>query len=212
MAEKKYSRSDIEEMPKQFRRNFVNCLSGYKSVGLCGTINMEGQTNLSIISSMVHIGADPSLMGMVMRPHVVERHTIENIDQTGFFTLNHISESFFKKAHQTSARYPREESEFQAVGLTEEYGELVPAPYVKESPLKLGFQFKERHRITTNATTFIIGQLMEVILPEEALGDDGFIYLEKVGSLTVSGLDRYHRASPINRLTYAKPDRKIKEI
>jgi hypothetical protein len=44
---------------------------------------------------------------------------LENILETNFYTINHINKSSYKKAHQTSARYPKEVSEFEAVGLTE---------------------------------------------------------------------------------------------
>lgn len=212
MSTSYYTHKDILDMPGEFRRNFINCLSGYKSVCLCGTIDFHRRTNLSIVSSVVHVGASPPLIGMVMRPHVVEKHTIENIDQTGYFTLSNITEDFYKEAHQTSARYPREESEFRAVGLNEFYGEKVPAPYVMEAPLKMGFSFKEKHKIMTNATTFIVGQLEEIFLPKHAIGEDGFLDLDILGSITVSGLDRYHRAEGIARLSYAKPGMELKEI
>ncbi|MCI4667664.1 MAG: flavin reductase [Bacteroidia bacterium] len=212
MSIKHYTREEILEMPKDFRRNFINCLSGYKPVCLCGTINLERQTNLAIISNVLHVGAHPPLIGILLRPHVVERHTVENIDQVGYFTLNNVSEDYYKAAHQTSARYPREESEFKATGLNEFFGERVPAPYVKEASLKMGFRIRERVKITTNATIFMVGQLEEVFLPEEAIGKDGFLFLEKMGSIVSSGLDRYHRADPIARLSYAKTDRPIKEI
>jgi len=211
MAERRYSLNEIEEMPREVRRNFVNCLSGYKPVCLCGTLNPGGQTNLSVISSVIHVGAHPPLVGMLMRPHVVERHTIENIDRTGCYTLNHISEDFYYQAHQASASYPRERSEFAETGLTEFFGDKIPPPYVKEAPLKIGLIFKERHKILTNATIFLVGEVQEVFLPEEAVGQDGFISFEKVGSLAVTGLDRYHKGLALDRLSYAKPDQELKE-
>ncbi|MEL6133932.1 MAG: flavin reductase, partial [Bacteroidota bacterium] len=195
-----------------YRRNLINCLSGFKSVCLCGTMSPQGQPNLAIVSSVIHVGAHPPLMGMLMRPHVVERHTIENIDDTGFFTLNHITQDMITAAHQTSARYPREASEFKAVGLEEEFREGFFAPYVATSPLKIGLSFKEKHKITSNATQFIIGQVEELILPEDAIGEDGFIALEKVGTVTASGLDSYYQAERITRLSYAKPDQAPTEI
>lgn len=37
----------------------INSLSGFKSLNLIGTINNQGQTNLAIFNSVVHIGANP---------------------------------------------------------------------------------------------------------------------------------------------------------
>ncbi|MEL7340134.1 MAG: flavin reductase [Bacteroidota bacterium] len=197
-------KADIQALPKEYRRNLINSLSGFKSLCLAGTIDREGQTNLSLISSVIHVGASPPLMGMLMRPHVVPRHTIENIEATHHFTLNHVREDFFEEAHQTSARYPKEVSEFEATGLKEEYTENFPAPYVLESSVKIGLRFVERHFITSNATQLIVGEVVELRLPKIGIMPDGFIDLEKLGTITVSGLDSYHTTHSIRRLPYAR--------
>jgi hypothetical protein len=36
--------------------------------------------------------------------------------------------------------------------------------------------------------------------------------MEKAGTVAISGLDGYHRTERIARLSYAKPDRPVKEI
>jgi len=42
---------------------------------------------------------------------------------------------------------------------------------------------------------------------EEALGNDGFINLAKTDSLVSLGLDGYYQVNPLQRYTYAKPDK-----
>lgn len=195
---------DIEDMSQRYRVNLINCLSGFKSLNLVGTKSEKNVTNLAPVSSVIHVGANPPLMGMLMRPNTVPRHTFENIMQTKFWTLNHVTESFFQKAHQTSARYPAEISEFDSCGLKEEYTSF-NAPYVAEAVLKIGLELVERIDIKANGTHFIIGEIKEVIIPEDAITEDGFIDLEGIGSLTVSGLDSYHSTDLLSRLPYAKP-------
>ncbi len=198
-----YSLDTILALPKEFRRNLINCLSGFKSASLVGTINEQKITNLSVISSVFHVGAHPPLMGMLMRPHSVPRHTLENIYATGFYTINHIKEDFYPKAHYTSARFPEEESEFTGAGLTEEYTQAHVAPYVAEASLKIGLELKEHHTLQ-NETVLIVGQIVELILPEEAVLEDGFVDLNKAGTLAISGLDSYHQVESGRRLPYAK--------
>ena len=106
------SYEQIMNMEKQERVHFANSFGGFKSVGLIGTKNKNNQTNLAIVDSILHIGSNPPLFGIVFRPGVVERHTLENILETGFYTINHITEKIYKQAHQTSARYDRACSEF----------------------------------------------------------------------------------------------------
>lgn len=199
------TQQDVAQMEKTYRRNLINCLSGFKGLCLCGTVDLEGCTNLSLISSVIHMGAAPPLIGMLMRPHVVPRHTLENIETTGVFTLNHVNEAIYRQAHQTSARYPRDVSEFEATGLTPNVEGEIQAPYVAESSVRIGLRFKERHHITTNATILIVGEVQELYVPQSALAEDGYLDLEQAGSLTVNGLDGYARVTLIERLPYAKP-------
>ena len=53
---------DLAQMEKRYRAQLINSLSGIKSANLVGTINKDRQTNLSIVSSVFHLGADPALM------------------------------------------------------------------------------------------------------------------------------------------------------
>ena len=82
-----FSNKNIIEMEQRQRAVFINSLGGFKSVCLVGTKNNQNQTNLSIISSLVHIGSSPALFGMIIRPGVVERHTLENILETKYYTV-----------------------------------------------------------------------------------------------------------------------------
>lgn len=204
--------SDFAEFPKEFRRNFMNCLSGFKSLCLCGTMDQEGVPNLSLISSVIHVGANPPLMGMLMRPETVQRDTIENIRKSGVFTLNHVNPEIMEAAHQASARYPVDVSEFEETNLTPLIYDKFSAPFVKESVLRIGLSFQERHTILANATTLIVGKIVVVETNERAIGEDGFIDLEELNSLTVSGLDSYHSTRQIKRLSYARPGQVSTEL
>lgn len=199
------SRNEIDLMERNTRTNLINCLSGFKSANLVGTQQL-GMENLAIISSVVHIGANPPLLGMIMRPHTVPRDTLENIRTTGYYTINHVHQQWVEKAHQTSARYPRETSEFAATGLTSWYSETFSAPYVAESLLKIGLKVEEIVVLACNLTELVIGQIEEIWLPQDAVFDDGFIDLTRLGSACISGLDGYHGTSPLARFSYAKPD------
>ena len=212
MTDIQLTATDIREFPKEYRRNLINCLSGFKSLCLCGSIDSAGQHNLSLISSVIHVGANPPLLGMLMRPHVVPRHTLENIEQTGFFTLNHVSEGILKQAHQTSANYPKEVSEFEATGLTPLLSALHTAPYVAESSLRIGLKFTEKHLIEANGTEFIVGEIVEIQTQADAIGKDGFLDLDLLGSLSVTGLYSYHRSERVARFAYARPGKDVTDL
>ena len=206
---KHITHDEIMNMEKQERVHFANSIGGFKSLGLIGTQNKKSQTNLAIVDSILHIGSNPPLFGMVFRPGVVARHTLENILETGFYTINHINEKIHKQAHQTSARYDRDCSEFDETGLIPEYKNGFLAPFVKESNVKLAMEFKEKVTLSINNTVLIIGEVKDVYFPENCLQKDGFLDIEKAESITCSGLDSYHKTKQISRLSYAKPDKII---
>jgi flavin reductase (DIM6/NTAB) family NADH-FMN oxidoreductase RutF len=207
--QKHITSENLMALDKQSRVHFINSLGGFKSVALVGTSTIEGNTNLAIFSSFFHIGANPALIGMIFRPSPLERDTLHNILETGFYTINHINETIFKQAHQTSARYAADVSEFDVTGLNTEYNSNYLAPFVAESTIKLAVVFKEKIDLTINNTILVIGEITDIYLPENCMTDDGFIDLEKANTITCSGLDSYHKTIKLERLSYAKPDKEL---
>ena len=204
--------NQILQLEKQKRVHLINSLGGFKSVALVGTSDENKNSNLSIFSSFFHLGANPPLIGMIFRPSPPERDTMRNILDTGFYTINHINESIFKKAHQTSARYDKGVSEFDATGLNSEYKNDFFAPFVVESKVQLGIEFKQKIDISINNTTMIVGEIVQIYIPENCLLEDGFIDIEKANTITCSGLDSYHKTMQLDRLSYAKPDKEITSL
>lgn len=210
---KKYINSlEINQLTKTEKTHLINSLGGFKSVGLIGTQNKKGNTNLAIFSSIFHLGANPPLIALIFRPTPPVRDTFNTILETGFYTINHLNEKIYKQAHQTSARYDATISEFDITGLTAEYKNDFPAPFVQESNIQLGVQFKEKIDIAINNTTMFIGEIVQIYFPENCQSEDGFLDLEKANTVTCSGLDCYHTTAKLDRLSYAKPNKEITSI
>ena len=199
-------RDDLINMEQRYRAMFINSLSGYKSANLIGTIDGQGMTNLAIMSSAFHLGAQPPLMGLIVRPDVAERHTLDNIRSTGVYTINHVNQKIYRQAHQTSARYPKSISEFDAVGLTTEYRHNFTAPFVKESSISMGLELRQEYLMEINGTHLLIGEIVAVKVPDDTVSDDGFIDVAKADTLAIGGLDGYFSAQLQERLAYAKPN------
>ncbi len=87
-------------------------LAGFRQVVLVGSKSADGSSNLAIFNSLIHLGANPALFGLINRPDSVQRDTLQNILETKEYSLNYIRSSDYKKAHQTSARYGKGISEF----------------------------------------------------------------------------------------------------
>ena len=197
---------DINAMDKLVRVQFATSLPGAKPISLIGTIDHEGRTNLAPFSSVVHLGSNPALLGMISRPDLVERHTLSNILASKHWTINHLHPAILDAAHQCSARYPRETSEFSATGLTEHFVEGFPCPFVAESRMRIGMQLEQIIDITANGTQMIIGRVM-LVQTSQAMHNDGSLDLPAMECLASTALDTYFTLQPEARLAYAKADR-----
>ena len=204
---KHFSISEIQGWDRFYRANFVNSLSGFKPVSLIATRNSSGQPNLAVFSNIVHIGADPAMIGFINRPREAAPHTIRNIEETGKYTINHIRAEFVAQAHQTSAKYPDGVSEFEKVGLTPEYKVDFEVPFVKESHVQYAMELFEIIPLKMNNTFLVVGQLQHAFIEKAALREDGFIELSTAGSMVSLGLDAYYETTPHSRFGYAKPDK-----
>lgn len=202
----KYSKADINALDRITRLTLVNSITGYKPANLIGTCDNQGHTNLAIISSVVHLGSDPALLAFVMRPMIGERHTMENILSTGFYTINHIHKGIAEKAHFTSADFPKEVSEFDRCKLTPQYLDGFKAPFVSESRIKIGLSLAEKMDIKLNGTIMVIGQVEHIYMDDDYFDPKKGLDLNKAGTICVSGLDSYHAVSQLASFPYARPD------
>ncbi len=68
----------------------------------------------------------------------------------------------------------------------------------------MAIEFKQRIDLTINNTILIIGEIKQLFFPENCWQADGFLDLEKAGTIACSGLDSYHTTHQLERLPYAK--------
>jgi len=223
------NQQEIQGLDKEFRRAFINSLAGFRQAVLVGTQSAAGKTNLAIFNSLIHLGANPALFGLINRPDSVQRDTLQNIESQGVYTLNYVSGADYQKAHQTSARYPQGVSEFEQVGFEEQYRPSLaapfepqitdsleaplktqltppfPAPFVAGAMVQIGMKFEERVDLKINGTVLLIGSIQSVYIDDALVAADGFVDLSAAEVLVSQGLDAYFTTSPLGRLPYAKP-------
>jgi flavin reductase (DIM6/NTAB) family NADH-FMN oxidoreductase RutF len=203
-----FSQEDIGAWEQRYRASLINSVTGYKPANLIGTRDRLSVHNLAIMSSVVHLGTSPPLIGLIIRPDSAERHTLRNIREYGVYTINHVTLSSYRAAHQTAARYDDDVSEFEAVGLVPEYRDGFGAPFVASSPVKFGLSLVEEIPIQWNGTHFMIGKIETLFIEQGLVSATGDLDLVQANVAALSGLDRYYRTELIDQLPYAKPDSK----
>ena len=202
-----YSRADIQQMDKIFRLNLINSCTGYKSANLIGTQSANGKTNLAVFSSITHLGSNPPLIGFVLRPTTVPRDSYRNIKSSSFFTVNHIHYSNVADAHHTSAKYPEDVSEFSKTDFEAQYLDDFQAPFVKNAKVRLACRFLNEYPIKENNTLLLVSEILAIHVEDGIMDSDGWLNLQRAGSVTINGLDGYAKPELIERFPYAKPTR-----
>lgn len=197
-------KSDLDNFEKQKKVNIINSITGIKPANLIGTISPEGKTNLAIFSSVLHLGSNPAWIGFIMRPvNGFERHTYHNIIRTNFYTINHVPETYIAAAHQTSAKYEADISEFDACNVTPQFIDDFTAPFVKESIIKFGLKFMHEIHLP-NDTLLIIGEVENIFTHDSCMDEMGNFDLSN-SSIGISGTDTYYTLSKMIQLPYARP-------
>jgi flavin reductase (DIM6/NTAB) family NADH-FMN oxidoreductase RutF len=191
-------------LPERWRATLVNSASGFKPLVVIGTFNANGINNLAVFSQLIHVGANPPLLGVLFRPDSAERHTLTNLRANGRCTVNAVADGWHRKAHQTSARYPEETSEFDAVGWPVQLRPEWPAPFAAGSPVQWAARLHSEVPLA-NGTHLVVLEVVEFFVDAAGIGTDGYVDLAALHVLTVNGLDAYYRTESVERLAYAKP-------
>ena len=203
---------ELENLEKVERLNLINSCTGYKSANLLATISKEGIPNVAIFSSITHLGSSPAMIGFIVRPTTVPRDTYKNIKETGYFTVNHITEDMIADAHHTSANYDDNISEFDKTKLEAEFKENIVTPFVKNSPVQLYCKYLNEYYIKENNTVHIIASIEKLYFNEDLKHKDGWLQLDKGNVIALNGLDGYCLPKLVDRFEYARKDSPTKSF
>lgn len=200
-----FSKNNLQSLDRVKRLNIINSITGIKPANLIGTKSDDGVENLAIFSSVVHLGSNPPLIGMVTRPlGEVPRHTYENIQLGGIYTINAVPISKTEQAHYTSAKFNNDESEFKACGFEPTYVDGFDAPFVAESPLRFGLRLVQEMPISINGTVLLIGEVEHLFIEDKLLTTEGYINLDHANIAGISGLNSYYNLSLKESYPYAR--------
>ncbi|MEZ7500702.1 flavin reductase [Flavobacterium sp. Arc3] len=206
------TQDDLSKLEKVERLNLINSCTGYKSANLIATKSLKGESNVAIFSSITHLGSNPALIGFIVRPTTVPRDTYKNIKDTGYFTVNHVTETMIIDAHHTSANYESGVSEFSKTNLEEEYKEGISTPFTKGSPVQLYCKYVNEYYIKENDTIHIIASIEKLFFDAKLKHEDGWLQIEKGNVVTLNGVDGYCLPKLLDRFEYARKDTPTKSF
>lgn len=198
----KITKDELAHLDKHYRIKLINSITGIKPANLIGTKSIDGIDNVAVFSSVVHLGSSPALIGFVMRPQTPEiKDTYQNIKDTNYYTINHISMPFAENAHKTSAKLSSDISEFEVFDIPKMTIGDFYAPFVEPSVVKIGMKLLEFIDLP-NGCLLIVGEIVLIEIDERVVNDDGSINLESYDCLGISGLESYYSLTHHKTFTY----------
>jgi flavin reductase (DIM6/NTAB) family NADH-FMN oxidoreductase RutF len=114
-----------------------------RPIALVSTIDAAGVANVAPFSFFCGVGSVPPTLLFCPVLHgnnagdVQRKDTLANVEATGEFVVNVVSEAIAHAANIAAAEVPPDVDEFALAGLTPIPGELVRAPRVAESPAQM---------------------------------------------------------------------------
>ncbi len=110
-----------------------------RPIAFVSSMNAGGGCNLAPFSFFTAISANPPVIcfSPMVRAGGGRKDTLRNIEATGEFVVNVVSEDFAEQMNVCSGDYPPEVDEFAVSGLTAVASELVKPPRVGESRVSM---------------------------------------------------------------------------
>ena len=138
-----------------------------RPIAWVSTLSADGRTaNLAPHSFFTVSSAHPPI---VQFTSVGRKDSLRNVEDTGEFVVNFAPEPLLAEINATATDFPRDEGEFDAVGVEREPSLRVKAPRVAASPVALECTLHSTLRLGTS--TVVFGQVVHAAVSADVLVD-----------------------------------------
>lgn len=178
-----------------------------RPITFVSTVGPDGVFNLAPFSLVTPICMSPIVVGFsIGRKGGLKKDTLVNIEATGEYVINAVTEELAPAMNLASADYPPSVDEFKEVGLSPVPCDLVLAPRVGESPISLEcrlMQILEFGR-PPRLNSFVIGEVVMIHVKDAYYAGENILAerLQLIGRL---GGKRYCRTSDIFEMERPNP-------
>ncbi len=140
-----------------------------------GTYDRDGKPNVMIVAWGGLCCSNPPCVAVSLRKAT---YSYDNIVERKAFTISIPSQQYAKQADYFGIVSGRNEDKFSSTGLTPVRSDLVDAPYINEFPLIL--ECRVIHTLEIGLHTQFIGEILDIKVDEDKLGEDGAPAIEKI--------------------------------
>jgi len=170
-----------------------------RPIAFVSTRGPEGTLNLAPFSFFTGVSADPPVIcfsPMIRGSDGARKDTLRNVDLTGEFVVNVVSEEFVRQMNICSTEFPPEVDEFEASGLTPIASEVVKPPRVKESHISMECRLLQIVDVSAKPLggSIVLGQVLRFHV-DDALFDNYRIDPDKLCPVGRMGGPTYTRTT-----------------
>jgi flavin reductase (DIM6/NTAB) family NADH-FMN oxidoreductase RutF len=155
-----------------------------RPIALVSTIDRNGVANLAPFSAFCGAGSNPPAVlfcpvlraaaGTESGPHPdLRKDTLRNVEETGEFVVNVVSEAIAAAVNAASAEVSPEVDEFQLAGFTPQASEAVRPPRVAESPAQMECRLLQVVYVgrTPGAGVIVLGEVVRFHVRRDLVED-----------------------------------------
>jgi flavin reductase (DIM6/NTAB) family NADH-FMN oxidoreductase RutF len=192
-------RFDVKTTPQRTIYNLINGLVAPRPIALVTSLSPNGLLNAAPFSSFNYLCHNPPILGMgvaaksVTDGQIELKDTARNIEQTGEYVVNVVTEDIAQKMNICGVDFPSEQSEPDIAGFTTEPSLVVKVPRLKESHAAFECKLYDTLKPGTAGARIILGSVVAVYVDDQYVDPAGpYIKAEELHSIgRMNGLSKY---------------------
>jgi flavin reductase (DIM6/NTAB) family NADH-FMN oxidoreductase RutF len=170
-----------------------------RPIAFVSSLSPDGVRNLAPFSFFTAVSANPPVIcfsPMIRGRDGSRKDTLNNIEQTGEFVVNIVSEDFATKMNITSAEYEPHVDEFTESGLTAVPSELVKPPRVGESKVQMECRLVQIVHVSPKPLggSLVLGEVLRFHIADEIFSNYK-VDPDKLGAIGRMGGPTYVRVT-----------------
>jgi flavin reductase (DIM6/NTAB) family NADH-FMN oxidoreductase RutF len=177
--------------PRQRYRLLISTVAP-RPIAWISTRAADGSLNLAPFSFFQALtGTPPLVVVSIGKRKGAPKDTLHNIQETGEFVINTVTEELAQKMNLTSGDYEAATDEFKLAGLTPTPSEIVKAPRVAESPINMEARLFQLVPLNGSDYSLVIGEILCWHVAEGCLAPDGLVDIARIRPIARLARDEY---------------------
>lgn len=144
-----------------------------RPIAWVSSVSADGVRNLAPFSFFTVIAVDPPTVcfSPARKPGGGKKDTLANVEATGEFVVNVVTEDLAERMNDTATDYPPDFDEFERAGLTAEKSDIVAPPRVAESPVHMECKLYQTVPVGDSGGILVIGEIVMMHIAERVIAD-----------------------------------------